>query len=740
MSILPVLHFLSFLLYVYVGIIVLVRNPKSPLHRVAFSLTCCCALWAFGMIFLHNPQTPENLVILFSRINAIGWIGFALCVLLFGLIFTEKEGVFKTKYFYLVLCIFPLLLLYQQWSHASIIAGHIRQPYGFSHVWGKSIWTYFFWMYCFSYMGIGLYLVSDFWKKTENPSKKKQSKIIAITGIITFSMGAFTAIALPALHIYAVPQTVTLLSLIWVIGAAYAMVKYNFFAVTPATAAEDIISTMAEGLILLSKKGLIITANNATLNLLKYNQEELQDSPVDILFTEESLRSGLIHEIIGGPDFKNNDTHFKTRDGKHVPISLSRSTLRDKAGMTIGFVCVARDMTESRRSKKEKKKLKTRLEQAQKMEALGILAGGVAHDLNNVLGGIVSYPELLLMQIPENSPLVNPMITIQKSGEKAAAIVQDMLTLARRGVAVTEIVNLNKIISDYFNTPEHAKLSFFHPNVHFEISLKKNMQNIIGSPVHLSKTVMNLISNAAEAMTDGGTVFISTQYQSLKGYDDAREGEYVTLTVSDTGVGISSEDMERIFEPFYTKKTMGRSGTGLGMAVVWETVKDHKGTIDVESTIGKGTTFTLNFPITHKELIKDKSNISVKDYMGRGENILVVDDVEEQREIISDMLSELGYSVTSAASGEEAVDFMKENSADLLILDMIMDPGIDGLDTYRRILQIHPYQKAIIASGFSATDRVKKAQKLGAGDYLRKPLLMGKIGMAVKNELDRKAN
>lgn len=239
---------------------------------------------------------------------------------------------------------------------------------------------------------------------------------------------------------------------------------------------------------------------------------------------------------------------------------------------------------------------------------------------------------------------------------------------------------------------------------------------------------MNLISNAAEAMTDGGTVFISTQYQyiqrPLKDYDDAREDEYITLTFSDTGVGISSEDMERIFEPFYTKKTMGRSGTGLGMAVVWETVKDHKGSIDVESTVGKGTTFTLNFPITHKELTNDKSNISVKDYMGRGEKILVVDDVEEQRKIISDMLSELGYSVTSAASGQEAVDFMKENSADLLILDMIMDPGIDGLDTYRRILQTHPYQKAIIASGFSATDRVKEAQRLGAGDYLKKPLLM----------------
>jgi PAS domain S-box-containing protein len=744
MNILPVLHFFSFLLYVYVGVIVLLRNPKSPLHRVAFSLTCCCALWAFGMILLHNPQTPENLVELVIQINPIGWIGFAVFVLLFGFIFTEKEGIFKTKYFYFALFIIPILLLYQQWTHASIVADHIKQPYGVSHVWGKSIWTYIYWLYCLSYIGIGLYLVSEFWRKTDNPLKKKQSKIIVTSGAIAFFMGSSAAIVLPALHIYIVPQTVTLISLIWVIGAAYAMVKYNFLAVTPATAAEDIISTMAECLVLLGKNGNIITVNNATLHLLKYNQKDLQGSPADILFTEESLVTGLVHEIIGGPDFKNRDTHFKTKSGEHIPVSLSRSTLKDQAGETIGFVCVARDMTEDIKEQAEKKKLKTRLRQAQKMEALGIIAGGVAHDLNNVLGGIVGYPELLLMQIPEDSPLVSPMMTIQKSGEKAAAIVQDMLTLARRGVIVDEIVNLNKIITDYFNTPEQGKLSFFHPDVNFKISLMDNLPNITGSPVHLSKTVMNLISNAAEAMTEGGTVFISTKYQHihgpLRGYNEVREGDYVTLTVSDTGVGICEEDMERIFEPFYTKKTMGRSGTGLGMAVVWETVKDHKGYIDVKSTVGKGTTFTLYFPITQKGLTKDKVIISSENCMGRGENILIVDDVEEQREIISYMLRKLGYSVTSIASGEEAVDFMKENSADLLVLDMIMDPGIDGLETYRRILQTRPHQKAIIASGFSATDRVREVQRLGAGTYLKKPFLTEEIGMAVRRELDRKEN
>jgi len=175
----------------------------------------------------------------------------------------------------------------------------------------------------------------------------------------------------------------------------------------------------------------------------------------------------------------------------------------------------------------------------------------------------------------------------------------------------------------------------------------------------------------------------------------------------------------------------------LGMSIVWGTVKDHNGYIDIESTEGKGTTFTLYFPITREEMDIDKSLISIEDYMGTGESILIVDDVEEQREIASGMLKKLGYSVKSVSSGEEAIEYMKDNSVDLLILDMIMDPGIDGLDTYKKILELYPKQKAIIASGFSETDSVKEAKKLGAGAYVKKPYVLEKIGLVVKEVLEK---
>ncbi len=209
------------------------------------------------------------------------------------------------------------------------------------------------------------------------------------------------------------------------------------------------------------------------------------------------------------------------------------------------------------------------------------------------------------------------------------------------------------------------------------------------------------------------------------------------MTVTDTGRGISAQDISKIFEPFYTKKPRGRSGTGLGLAVVWGTVKDHHGYIDVQSAEGEGATFTVYFPVTREEPGKPETTVAVSTYAGRGESILVVDDVHEQRELAASMLGRLGYRVETVSSGEEAVSRVGGMKPDLVILDMIMDPGIDGLETYRRIRELNPRQKTIIVSGFSETERVKMAQELGAGAFVRKPYVKETIGLAVRRELDR---
>ena len=505
----------------------------------------------------------------------------------------------------------------------------------------------------------------------------------------------------------------------------------------------SVVDTAIEAIITVDSRGNIVSWNQAAETMFGYRADEFAVKRLTFIIPER-LREDLENEmdliILTG----KSNTIGKTveysglrKDGSEFPMEFSQAAWKTSKGAF--FTIIVRDISERKRAEEEQKKLEAQLQRAQKMEAIGTLAGGVAHDLNNILAGLVSYPELLLLEIPQDSPLRNPILTIQKSGEKAAAIVQDLLTLARGELAVTEVVNLNDIISEYLKSPEHERLKSFHPNVRFKTELERELLNILGSPAHLSKTVMNLISNEAEAMPYGGEISISTENRyidsPIRDYDHIEEGDYVTLAVSDTGVGISKKDRERIFEPFYTKKVMGRSGTGLGMTVVWGTVKDHNGYIDVKSAEGKGTTFTLYFPVSRKEIARNKPLVSIEDYMGKGESILVVDDVAEQRDIAFRILNKLGYSVTSVSSGEEAVDYLKDNSADLLLLDMIMDPGIDGLETYKRILEFHPNQKAIIVSGFSETRKVKKAQRLGAGAYVKKPYLLEKIGLAIRENL-----
>lgn len=493
-------------------------------------------------------------------------------------------------------------------------------------------------------------------------------------------------------------------------------------------------------------EGNVTFANRNAFKYVGYSEKDLEKgiNTFQMLVPGDVQRARQkFEDIINGKKSEHTEFTARRKDGSTFPIVV-HSTVVMKDNKPAGIRGLMIDLTKNKQAEEKQKNLQAQLQRAQKMEILGTMAGGVAHDLNNILSAIVSYPDLLLIQIPDDSPLKPPLLTMQESGKKAAAIVQDLLALTRRGVVSEEVLNLNDIVTEYLQSPENQKLMSFHLDVSIEQVLEPKLPNISGSRVHLAKSVMNLVSNAAEAMPDGGKITITTTNRYLdhpiRGYDDIEKGDYVVLTVADTGMGIAKADLERIFEPFFTKKVMGRSGTGLGMAVVWGTVKDHKGYIDVSSEEGRGSSVSIYFPVTRNEPALASRPGAISDYKGNEQFVLVVDDVQEQRMIASLMLEKLGYRVHAVASGEEAVAYLKKNRADLILLDMIMDPGMDGLETYKEIIKIRKDQKAVIASGFSETDRVKEAQKLGAGPYLRKPYSLARLGQVVRSILDEDAN
>jgi len=504
---------------------------------------------------------------------------------------------------------------------------------------------------------------------------------------------------------------------------------------------KNLIENAAEA-IFVAQDGKLVFINPMTTMMIGFSSEGLMSRSF-VEFIHPDDRDMVIdrhHRRVKGEELPHIYSFRIIRgDGNVIWVELNTVVVNWKGKpATLNFL---NDITERNRAEQEKRSLEERLQRSEKMEALGTLAGGVAHDLNNVLGIVVGYAEMTLDEVDKSSPLRPGLVNIMNGGLKAAAIVDDLLTLARRGVPGRSILNLNKIIADCQKSPEFDNLSFHHSSVKIKTDLEPDLLNISGSSVHLGKSLYNLVSNACEAMAKGGLVTITTSNQYLDkpihGYDQIRAGDYVVLSVSDTGEGIHEVDLKRIFEPFYTKKVMGRSGTGLGLAVVWGTVKDHNGYINVESEKGKGSTFTLYFPVTREEITAEAVSVAISEYTGNGESILVVDDVKEQRDLAAGMLRTLNYNVSSVSSGEAAVAFLKEHEVDLMVLDMIMDPGMDGLDTYKKVLEIYPKQKAIIVSGFSESDRVKTTRKLGAGAYVRKPYIKEKLGLAVRKELDR---
>ncbi|MFH2037280.1 MAG: response regulator [Candidatus Zixiibacteriota bacterium] len=408
-------------------------------------------------------------------------------------------------------------------------------------------------------------------------------------------------------------------------------------------------------------------------------------------------------------------------------------------GEVTGRVWSFRDITRKIEAEKQEKLLQEKLDHAERMEAIGVMAGGVAHDLNNMLGPLVGYPELILLKLKEEDPIRKQVVKIGQSAQNAADVIQDLLTLARRGRYEMEPININDVIQKYVDSPNYIKITKENPGIIVEMNIDDKLPNIIGSTPHLLKVIMNLIVNAFDAMPEGGKLGITTCREEVKNEDGVigkmESGIYAVLKVKDSGVGIDEKDIDRIFEPYYSKKKMGTSGSGLGLAVVYGIVKDHKAHYEIISKKGEGTEFIFHFPVTEKNI--DKEMGKTEDYSGT-EKILIIDDSAEQIDIANEMLSSLGYKVTAVSNGREALDYLSKNEVDMLLLDMIMEPDFDGLTTYQEIRKLKKDPKAIIISGYSKTDRVRETLKLGAATFIKKPFTLDQLGSAIRNELNAK--
>jgi len=468
-----------------------------------------------------------------------------------------------------------------------------------------------------------------------------------------------------------------------------------------------------------------------------------KDEIGDLVRAFNSMQQDLMRSTVSIKELENQ-VDLRTRELSLLNEALKthKEQLEIKvAERTAELLEINRSLT---REIEERKSIQEKLVRAKKMEAIGTLAASVAHDLNNILTGMVGIPDLILMNLPEDNPLREDILMIRKSGLRAAAVVQDLLNLARKNAVQNTPLDLEVVLQDYLRSPEHLDILKNCPGVTVQTAVVPDKYRIMGSRVHLTKVLMNLISNAAESMRHGGPIVISLENlmvdPSQGPHREYGKGRYVRLRIQDSGDGIPPENLHHIFEPFYTTKAMGRSGSGLGLTVVRETMKDHNGYIEVQSTVGKGTVFDLYFPATEANVPQKTPEDSPENYRGNGESILVVDDLESQRILLQRIVEKFGYRVQSLPSGEDAVAYLKSHSADLLLLDMMMAPGMDGLDTYKQIIQFKPGQRAIIVSGYSDVQKRAALESLGVVTYIRKPYTAKQIGKAIRAELDRQGS
>ncbi|MEJ2057682.1 MAG: response regulator [Desulfofustis sp.] len=491
-----------------------------------------------------------------------------------------------------------------------------------------------------------------------------------------------------------------------------------------------------EGIVIV-ENDLLVEANSQFYEIFGYTRNELFEQPFLETIVDRSSISE--HELLLAADQSHGiELIGIKKDGARFPVEVRYRSM-EYLGRP-ARIWVLRDIGERVKSEREKLALQERLARANRLEALGLMAGSVAHDLNNILSAVVNYPDILLKQMSEEDAYYTEIKKIQEAGQRAAAVVSDLVSVARGKKRNASSIDLNDQIVSYLESIEHGERLLAYPGVVVDTRLEPELNRCICSSPCLHKILLNLIGNALEAIDGDGTISIATENcrfaKPVLRDQSMRIGEYVKLSVVDDGEGIAPQDLEHIFDPFYSTKRLGRSGTGLGLAIVWNSVMESDGWVEAASDTG-GTRFEVFLPAAPVNASASAAERPLKgEEIGGGEIILLVDDEVDQVEIMQRMMNSIGYKAFGVNSSQQALGFLRSCRVDLVVLDMIMENDLDGCQLYQKILEISPHQKALVISGFARDEQAAQARALGVSRILEKPVSLPQVSRAIRETLE----
>jgi PAS domain S-box-containing protein len=479
--------------------------------------------------------------------------------------------------------------------------------------------------------------------------------------------------------------------------------------------------------------GTVVSCNLKESQVLGIPKHEIIGQPALELYPEsqhEHVRENLRKLFESGEELKGVEEQLRRSDGSLIDVSASSSIVRDPEGKPALARIVLRDIT-------DKKKMESKLLQVQKIDSIGNLAGGIAHDFNNILTAILGSASIMKRKVKDDPRWLKYVDLIETTSRRGAAITRQLLTFARKANPHVHPVDVNTVIDQTLRLFEATTPK----TVHIKTVLSAEPVVVQADEGQLQQAILNLCINARDAMPQGGVLVITTRPVSVderraQQFPEGRPGDYVLISVADSGIGIPDETLGKIYEPFFTTKEQGK-GTGLGLSVVYGVVRSHNGHITVNSEVNSGTIFSIYLPrILNGRLPRNKGRES-RDLVGGNEHILLVEDEISIGEVGSDMLVELGYTIETAVNGREAIQKIKDSTRpfDLIILDMNM-PRMGGRETFLTVREMFPKQKILVCSGYHATmlDDGRFASMVDG--FLQKPYEIGEIAEKIRTILD----